>query len=269
MPTRGGPLLNGETAVRAAGLDAVALKPREVDLGSLDRVPAEHITIDYEGKAALPSPATLARLAERASLRVTVPVRADGFDPLGDDHWWENLPSEADLALVAGNPAYLEPRERQRRIAPRLTAALERAPDAWVGTEGIERLVRSTGATQFHLLGPDIARRIRELRDADFEGGIAVYAPTVLAGDEATRLDALGAYVARRRRVAEALPPGAATDASAAGRARAVLLAACRDYALAGDIPTVRERVDALRAAGADHVVGYPARGLDAFSDAR
>jgi alkanesulfonate monooxygenase SsuD/methylene tetrahydromethanopterin reductase-like flavin-dependent oxidoreductase (luciferase family) len=62
-----------------------------------------------------------------------------------------------------------------------------------------------------------------------------------------------------------ALPEGAATDADAAGRAREVLSAAVRDYALVGSESAVAEQVGSLREAGADHVVGYPARGIDAF----
>ncbi|MFB6160827.1 MAG: luciferase, partial [Haloferacaceae archaeon] len=88
---------------------------------------------------------------------------------------------------------------------------------------------------------------------------------TVLTDDEDAALDAVGGYVARRRPVARALPDGAPTDASATGRAREVLGAAARDYALVGTPASVRDRVDALREAGVDTVVGYPARGLDAF----
>lgn len=258
-------MLSSEAAIRRAGLDEVALKPREVDLASVAAIPFDRVTIDFEGQDAVPNPATLQRLAEQAALRVTVPVRADGFDPLGDDGRWADLPGGVDLALVAGNPAYLSPAERRRPIAPRLAAAVERATDAWVGTEGIERLALATGATQFELLGPDTERRIRALRTVGFDGEVAVYAPTVLSGDEDARLDALGPYVARRQPVAAALPPGGATDATATGRARTVLLAACDDYAVTGDVATVRDRIDSLRDAGVDHVVGYPARGLDAF----
>jgi len=83
----------------------------------------------------------------------------------------------------------------------------------------------------------------------------------------------VGAYVARRRPVARALPDGDGdgsgddpdtappTDASATGRTREVLSAAARDFALVGSPETVRERVDALREAGVDHVVGYPPAG--------
>jgi alkanesulfonate monooxygenase SsuD/methylene tetrahydromethanopterin reductase-like flavin-dependent oxidoreductase (luciferase family) len=44
-----------------------------------------------------------------------------------------------------------------------------------------------------------------------------------------------------------------------------VLLAASEDFALVGTPATVRERVEELHEAGVDTVVGYPARGLDAF----
>ncbi|WP_442928686.1 DUF7388 family protein, partial [Natronomonas sp.] len=51
----------------------------------------------------------------------------------------------------------------------------------------------------------------------------------------------------------------------AEGRAREVLLKAATDYALVGDPETVADRVADLEAAGVDHVVAYPARGLDVF----
>lgn len=258
-------MLSSEAVVERTGLDEVALKPREVDLASLSNLPFDRLTVDYEGPRDVPSVSTLERLAELAIVRVTVPVRADGFDPLGDDRRWDALPAGTDVALVAGNPAYLSAEERRRAIAPRLAAALERAPGGWVGTEGIERVALATGATQFELLAPDTERRVRALRRVGFEGGIAVYAPVVRTADDDALLDALGSYVARRRRVAEAIPTGTPADASATGRPREVLLAACRDYALTGGTEGVRARVDALRAAGVDHVVGYPARGLEEF----
>jgi alkanesulfonate monooxygenase SsuD/methylene tetrahydromethanopterin reductase-like flavin-dependent oxidoreductase (luciferase family) len=87
----------------------------------------------------------------------------------------------------------------------------------------------------------------------------------VLADDEDTILDALGAYAARRGPVAERLPEGAPTDSTATGRAREVLSEAVRKYDIVGDGETVRDRVDALHEAGVDSVVAYPARGLDPF----
>lgn len=110
---------------------------------------------------------------------------------------------------------------------------------------------------------------MRALRAAGFDGEVAVYAPTVLTDDEDAVLDAVGAYVARRRPVARALPDAQdgspPTDATATGRTREVLSAAARDFALVGSPETVRERVADLREVGVDHVVGYPARGIDEF----
>lgn len=123
---------------------------------------------------------------------MTVPVRVDGFDPLGDDSRWADLPAGADVALVAGNPAYLTKAEQSRRLAPRLDAGIERAPDARVGTEGIERLALATGATQFELFVPDTERWVRHRREARFERDIVVYAPTVLTDDEDALLDPRG-----------------------------------------------------------------------------
>lgn len=258
-------MLSSRAIVRRSGLDAVALKPREVDLAGVSSLPFDRVTVDFEGVDAVPDRDTLGHLADLAALRVTVPVRATGFDPLGDDRRWTAIPAGAGVALVAGNPAYLTAEERRRPIAPRLRAAVDRVPDAWVGTEGIERLAHATGATQFELLSPGTERRVRAIRASGFDGGVAVYAPTVLTADDDAVLDALGPYVARRRPVAAALPDGAPADSTVTGEARDVLLAGCRAYAVTGDLAAVRERVDALRAAGVDRVVGYPPRGLDEF----
>lgn len=84
--------------------------------------------------------------------------------------------------------------------------------------------------------------------------------------DENAILDAVGAYAARRGPVRRALPDDAATDATATGRAREVLTAAVRDYALVGSLATIRDRVRELKAAGADLVVGYPAAGVETFT---
>lgn len=252
-------------SVARAGLDGVALKPAECDLSRLDSLPVSTLVVDYEGREHLPATDTLARLADEHTLRVTIPVRADGFDPLGDDSLLASLPDGVGRVLVAGNGAYLSEAEAGRAIAPRLGAARDVAPDAWVGTEGIERLALAAGGTQFELLARSTARSVRALRAAGFDGDVAVYAPTVLTDDEDAILDAVGGYVARRGPVRGALPEGAATDASATGRAREVLLAASDDFALTGAVETVRERSDALRAAGVDVVVGYPAQGVDAL----
>lgn len=255
---------HGNAATRA-GLDGLALKPTECRLDALDGIAVERVTVDYEGREHLPDAATLGRLTTDTTVYVTAPVRADGFDPLGDDHLYDELPETVELVLVAGNPAYLSTSERGRAIAPRIGAAAERFPDAWVGSEGIERVALATGATQFELLSPRTETALRGLRAAGLEADLAVYAPTVLTDDDDAVLDALGAYVARRKPVRRALPEDAPTDSAATGRAREVLLDAASDYALVGDAETVEERVRALRAAGADYLIGYPARGLGAF----
>jgi hypothetical protein len=100
-------------------------------------------------------------------------------------------------------------------------------PDAWVGTESVERVALAAGGPQFELLSRTTERDLHALRAA--------------------------------------LPDGAATDATATGRAREVLTQAVRDYALVGDGETVENRVERLREAGADTVIAHPARGLDAL----
>ncbi|WP_247728306.1 DUF7388 family protein [Halovivax limisalsi] len=251
------------SACDRVGLDAIAIKPTESDLSAVDEVPVETIAIDYEGRDALPDASTLERLAERHDVRTTTPVRADGFDPLGDDSLVDTLPSDVGRILVAGHPAYLSPDERSRAIAPRLGAAVEAVPDAWVGTESVERIALATGAAQFELLSGSTERAVRALRAAGFDGEIAVYAPTVLTADEDAILDAVGEYVARRGSVAADLPDEAPTDAGATGAVRETLLEAAKSYALVGDVATVGARIDRFRSAGVTTVVGYPARGLD------
>jgi hypothetical protein len=264
-------MLTGREAVTRTGIDAVALKPAECDISRAGELPVDRVTIDYEGREHLPDAATLDRLAAETELYVTTPVRADGFDPLGDDSLVARIPDPARRVLVAGHGAYLSDDESSRAVAPRLGAARCDAPDAWIGTEGVERIALAAGGTQFELLSRSTGQDVRALRAAGFDGEIAVYAPTVLTDDEDAVLDAVGAYVARRRPVARALPDGDGTDAapptgaSATGRTREVLSAAARDFALVGSPETVRERIDSLREAGVDHVVGYPARGIDEF----
>jgi len=248
-----------------ADIDAVALKPTEHDLSAVPDLPVDTVAVDYEGRDAVPNERTLARLADRFDCYVTTPVRADGFDPLGDDSLVERLPEATRRVLVAGHPAYLTDEERERTVAPRLGAAREHAPDAWVGTESVERVALAAGGVQYELLARGTESELRALRAAGFEGGIALYAPVVLSDDEDAILDAVGDYAARRAPVRRALPDGAPTDATATGRAREVLSQAVRDYALVGDTATVADRVATLREAGVDTVVGYPARGIDEF----
>lgn len=256
-------VLTGAT-LSDVGIDGAAVKPTEMDLDRARHLDVETLTIDYEGREHVPDPDALRPLGSEFALRVTVPVRADGFDPRGEDDISRSLPDVASEVLVAGHEAYLDAHERKRAVAPRLSAAVESTTDPWVGTEGIERLALAAGGTQFELLSAGTARSIRALREAGFEREIAVYAPTVLAADESAILDAVGEYTARRRPVWERLPEDARTDSGATGETREILRDACRDYALVGDPETVRARVQSLREAGVDHVIGYPARGLDA-----
>ncbi len=254
-----------EGALATTGIDAVAIKPAETDLSRAAALDHD-VIVDYEGVEHLPDADALADLASDRSVRVTVPVRADGFDLFGDDGRWDWVPEGVGRILVAGHPAYLTETEQSRAVAPRFGAARERDPEAWVGTENIERMALAAGGTQFELLGRSTERDFHGLRAAGFSGSLAVYAPTVVTDDEDAILDAVGAYAARRKPVREALPDGAPTDATAEGRAREVLARAVEDYALVGDAATVARRVEALREAGADTVVGYPARGIDALT---
>ncbi|SFR37843.1 DUF7388 family protein [Halogeometricum limi] len=260
-------MLTGERSVSQTGLDAVALKPKECDVRAALDTPFGTVAIDYEGREHLPDADVLRELSEAKEVRLTTPVRADGFDPTGDDELWEWVPEGVRRVLVAGHAAYLTETERRRAVSPRLAAAIERAPDAWVGTEGIERVALAVGGTQYELLSRSTARDLRALRATGYDGEIAIYAPTVLSDDEDEILDGVGAYAARRRPVAKALPEDAATDARATGRAREVLGKAVRDYALVGSVADVREQVASLKEAGADVVVGYPARGVDEFAE--
>jgi len=258
-------MLTGGSVVAQTGLDAAALKPAACDVSLAFDLPLDTVTIDYEGRENLPDFDLLAELAAEREVRLTTPVRADGFDPLGDDGLLAQVPDAVGHVLVAGHPAYLSEEERARAVAPRLGAARERVGEAWVGTEGIERIALAAGGTQYELLSRRTERELRSLRAAGLGDEVAVYAPTVLTDDEDEVLDAVGAYVARRRPVARALPDDAETDAAAAGRAREVLLKAAGDFALVGTPAEVGDRVARLKEAGADVVVGYPARGVEEF----
>ena len=246
----------------ATGIDGVALKPTETDVTVAHELPFELVCLDYEGRESHPDSETLAELAADTDLRVTTPVRADGFDPLGDDSLVETVPAAAGRVLVAGHPAYLSETERGRAVAPRLGQAVETTRDPWVGTESVERLALAAGGTQYELLSRRTGRDLRGLRAAGFEGHIAVYAPTVPTDDEDRILNAVGEYAARRQPVRRALPDDAATDADATGRAREVLSKAVRDYALVGSPGDIHSRVGELKDTGADLVIGYPAAGL-------
>lgn len=254
-----------ESAVIRADLDAVALKPTECDVKRALDIPLDTVTIDFEGTENAPAPSVLADIAAQKTVRLTTPVRADGYDPLGDDRLLDQIPSGVRRVLIAGHSAYLTETEEQRAVAPRFRAARKTAPDAWVGTEGVERLALAAGGVQFELLSATTERDIRALRSAGYDGTLAVYAPTVLTESEDAVLDAVGEYASRRGPVSRELPTDAITDASATGRTREILSRAVREYALVGEPARVRQRVGDLRAAGADIVVGYPARDVGEF----
>lgn len=255
------------TGLAAVGFDGAALKPTEVDLSLATALDVGTVTVDYEGPASVPDRETLRQLAGEFDVRLTTPVRARGFDPLAENSSVDPMPEAVSRVLVAGHRAYLSADERRKPIAPRLDAAADAATDPWIGTEGIERLALAIGGTQFELLSGRTGRDVRALRDAGFDGQVALYAPTVLSEDPDEILDAVGDYAVRRKRVRDALPDGADTDSEVTGRARTILQRACREYALVGDPETVSDRIDDLRRQGVDHVVGYPARGLDPVLD--
>ncbi|MFT4904977.1 MAG: hypothetical protein ACI8UR_001543, partial [Natronomonas sp.] len=94
------------TTLRRVGIDTVALKPAEHDLQAADDLDVESVVVDYEGREQFPDEETHTELADGYDLYVTTPVRADGFDPLGDDSRIDPLPDDATRVLVAGNGAY-------------------------------------------------------------------------------------------------------------------------------------------------------------------
>jgi hypothetical protein len=240
-----------------AGIEARAIKPTETSVDAAEMAHLDVVTVDYEGPDSVPPMQTLASLAETTAVRLTVPVRADGFDPLGDASRLDALPEAVNTVLVAGHPAYLSPEEKSRAVAPRLRAAADQLADPWVGTEGIERLALAVGGTQFDLLSPSTAADVRALRAAGFSGDIAVYAPTVLSDDDSTLLDALGGYVARRHEVRRSLPADPATDSSAAEPVRSTLRDAIDSFALVGTPAAVAEQVATLHEAGVTRIVAY------------
>ncbi|UPM42439.1 LLM class flavin-dependent oxidoreductase [Halocatena salina] len=250
------------------GFDAIALKPTECDVTRVDDLSVDTVVIDYEGREHLPSADELRALADRGSVYLTTPVRADGFDPLGDDSLVEWIPADVGRIFVAGHAAYLSDTEQRRAVAPRLREALDSATALrpWVGTAGIKRIALAAGGVQYELLTQETRPSIRALRAAGYDGDVSVYAPTVLSSEEDEILDAVGGYVARRRTVRKSLAERSdepATDRHARGAVRDRLLTAAQEFALVGDRKTIRQRIDALYAAGVDTVVGYPAAGLD------
>lgn len=237
-----------------AGFDGIAIKPASQSLERVNADGVDTVVVDFEGREHLPEPTAIERLSASADVVLTAPVRADGFDPLGDARYFGEYEPHATFALVAGNGAYLTGSARRRAIAPRLSAALRWYPDSWVGTEGIERLALATGATQYELLSPGTTSVLTGLRTAGFEGELAVYAPTVVTDERHRALTALEAYLRRRSSVRRALDNGLSDD-----EAEHVLRQAMDDYALVGGPHRVGERIAELKSAGATAVIGYPA----------
>ena len=103
-------MLNSDAHAAVAGIDAVAVKPAEHDWRRIADLAesVRTVTVDYEGREHLPDLDGLADLtAGGREVRVTTPVRADGFDPLGDDSLAVDIPDELGRVLVAGHGAYL------------------------------------------------------------------------------------------------------------------------------------------------------------------
>lgn len=256
-------MLSKSTQLGELGIDAIAIKPSKVDISTVEQVSTPYLVIDFEGVDHLPRTSTVEALAEDSEVVMTAPIRADGFDPLGDDTLLRSYGDLVTFAFVAGHPAYLNRSEVPRAVAPRLTGALDRFGDALVGTEGIERLALTTGAPQYELLSRSTAAEVRGLRRMGFDGEVFVYAPLAVSEDEDLLLDTLGSYVSRRSVVANRLSDGVPTDRHASGSTREILLDAITEYTIAGSDHEVRKRVDALKRAGIDAVVAHPALGLD------
>ncbi|MXR19435.1 DUF7388 family protein [Halobacterium bonnevillei] len=98
-------MLKSDSHAAVAGVDAVALKPSEHDLECIPDLEdaVETVVVDYEGREHLPEFDALTALAGDRTVRVTAPVRADGFDPLGDDSLADAIPPELGRVFVAGH----------------------------------------------------------------------------------------------------------------------------------------------------------------------
>lgn len=242
------------------GFDAVAAKPSHTDLVELTSSPVEHMVIDFEGREHYPSDTTLRKLKETTDIRVTIPIRADGFDPLGDRHHLDSLPPETKVVLVAGNPAYLTEDELRRPIAPRIGAATDEFSDAWIGTEGIPRIALAASAPLFYLLSPQSTRTIQKIRSAGYTGTIAVYAPTLVSAETETILDTLGPYTFRREPVRRKLETESFSELDSTDRE--ILLRETQNYALTGSVSEINTQITNLKTQGVDTVVTYLPTGL-------
>lgn len=239
------------------GFDGIAIKPKERSLTSIEPSQIDRLVFDFEGMEHLPTPMTIQQLAEETEVILTAPVRHDGFDPLGDDDWFTRFEPFAKFAIVAGNRAYLDTVASKRAIAPRIGAARTRFPDAWIGTEGIERLALATGATQYELLSGGSEQVINGLRAAGFEGTIAIYAPTMITEDRTAALNQLAGYLKRRKPVARVIE----AQAGNVEETGEVLDRVLDQYALVGPPATIEQRIVELKTAGADLLIAYPVGG--------
>lgn len=247
--------------IEAVGFDALAVKPSHTDPSRVKSSPFDRFIIDFEGTEHYPSVSLIRELQASTNVRLTIPVRVDGFDPLGNRDYLDVLPQETKVVLVAGNPAYLSQAELNRRIAPRIGEVASEFTDVWVGTEGIPLIALATDATQFFLLSPESRNTVKAIRSAGYEGTIAVYAPTVISDDRNTILDAIGPYTARRDRVRRELKhPDSITDLDSGDRK--VLLRAIQEFALTGSVPEINEQIQSLKNQGIDTVVSYLPTGI-------
>lgn len=247
--------------IESVGFDALAVKPSHTDPSRVTSSPFDRFIIDFEGTEYYPSVSLIRDLQASTNVRLTIPVRVNGFDPLGNRDYLDALPPETKMVLVAGNPAYLSQAELSRRIAPRIGEVASEFADVWVGTEGIPLIALATDATQFFLLSPESRNTVKTIRAAGYAGTIAVYAPTVISDDQNTILDAIGPYTARRDRVRRELNrPDSITDLDS--NDREILVRAIQEYALTGSVPEINEQIQSLKNQGIDTVVSYLPTGI-------
>lgn len=235
--------------------DAIAVKPSQTSLSHVTSSPIDSVVIDFEGREHYPSNTTIQELQETTDTRVTIPIRVDGFDPLGDREYIDSLPTETKVVLVAGNPAYLSEDELQRAIAPRIGTAIDEFSDAWIGTEGIPLIALATTAPLFFLLSPESKHTIQQIRSAGYHGSIAVYAPTVVSTDTDTILQTLGPYTMRREPVRRKLD--AESLSSLAPDEQEILLRETQQYTLTGSLSEINTQISRLKTKGVDNIVSY------------
>lgn len=237
------------------GFDAIAVKPSHTNLSRVTSSPIDTVVIDFDGREHFPSNTTILELQETTDTRVTIPIRVDGFDPLGDREYLDSLPTETKVVLVAGNPAYLTEEELHRSIAPRLGTAVDEFSNAWIGTEGIPLIALATTAPLFFLLSPESKHTIQKIRSAGYPGSIAIYAPTVVTTDTDTILQTLGPYTMRREPVRRQLE--AESLSSLDSDKQELLLRETQKYALTGSVSEINTQISRLKTKGADNIVSY------------